>query len=449
MLKNAHLKGRIEEFIADMRDLSGKLFCSGAVKSEEATSPASTTPTEDSSKDDIESQEASGASAQACAVGYEDGGASDSGADADDDDVCLTEVEKNSSAESETRPRKKYLRGRRAIVAAVLAVSCLIVFLLVSPGSILQRMGYLITGEYKTSAGVYQGEMDNWHFSGQGTFIFNSGEVYKGAWKAGVMDGAGAFQYPSVGTYKGDYKNGHRDGTGTFTWDNGDSYTGEWDSDEMDGKGTYRFASGLSIKGEFAGNKYESGVINLEDESRAIEIEYKDGSPSKISVRDEAKRREYSFVGDFGEKFITDGSLTITDDEGEYRFTVDNSEINKLEASFVDGTSYTGGYSDKGLDGSGTLTDASGNKYVGSFAGGVKSGKGTMTWSDGASYDGEWSDDTMNGRGEYRYAPGSAGSRLVGTFENGNPNGECTWYQNDAKSYKTVWENGKCVKVIE
>lgn len=72
-----------------------------------------------------------------------------------------------------------------------------------------------------------------------------------------------------------------------------------------------------------------------------------------------------------------------------------------------------------------------------------------MTWSDGASYDGEWSDDVMNGRGEYCYAPGSAGSRLVGTFENGMPNGECTWYQNDAKSYKTIWENGKCVKVIE
>ena len=33
-----------------MRDLSGKLFCSGAVKSEEATSPTSTTPTEDSSR---------------------------------------------------------------------------------------------------------------------------------------------------------------------------------------------------------------------------------------------------------------------------------------------------------------------------------------------------------------------------------------------------------------
>ena len=372
----------------------------------------------------------------------------DDGAQMSSNDAEIDEESEDSSALGEANDSNKpSRRGRRlALIACIVLFFC---FAVNYSGPLIQQINYWLNGTYETSAGVYSGDMADGHFEGKGTFTFNTGEVYKGAWRKGVMEGTGSLQYPSIGKYKGSYSDGKRSGQGTFTWRNGDSYTGAWDSDEMSGEGTYTFADGLELVGVFSHNRYYSGSVSIEDGNRSCVITYENGAPAKIDIQDKLTGDKYSFKGSFSNSFLREGSLEITNSSGSYRIAVSNSTMTNMNAQLTDGSSYSGEYSDSGLSGEGVLIDASGNKYEGSFSSGVKSGNGLMNWANGASYSGKWSNDTMDGQGEYHYAPGSSGSKLVGNFSNGKPDGECTWYQSDGTSYKTVWENGTCVKVIE
>lgn len=63
--------------------------------------------------------------------------------------------------------------------------------------------------------------------------------------------------YPNIGKYEGDFSEGKRNGQGTFTWDDGVSYVGAWNNDLMHGQGQYNMSSTIYLKGSF-----DNGTLN-------------------------------------------------------------------------------------------------------------------------------------------------------------------------------------------
>lgn len=58
-----------------------------------------------------------------------------------------------------------------------------------------------------TKYGVYDGEVLNGKFHGNGTYIFNNGDKYTGEWKNGMIDGKGVYQYAGGAVYTGEWLN--------------------------------------------------------------------------------------------------------------------------------------------------------------------------------------------------------------------------------------------------
>ena len=64
-----------------------------------------------------------------------------------------------------------------------------------------------------------------------------------------MMTGEGIYIYASGDRYEGEYKNGKMHGKGTYIWgpntkSAGDKYIGDWIDDMMTGEGIYIYASG-------------------------------------------------------------------------------------------------------------------------------------------------------------------------------------------------------------
>jgi len=65
----------------------------------------------------------------------------------------------------------------------------------------------------------------------------------------------------------------------------------------------------------------------------------------------------------------------------------------------IDGTEYSGGLSNEGVNGKGTYKWPNGDKYEGSFSKNKRHGKGTMYWSDGTKFIGKFKNNKREGKG--------------------------------------------------
>ncbi|HNW29270.1 MAG TPA: hypothetical protein PKN50_12400 [Spirochaetota bacterium] len=89
--------------------------------------------------------------------------------------------------------------------------------------------------------------------------------------------------------------------------------------------------------------------------------------------------------------------------------------------TWKDGRRYRGSWKNGLFDGWGALGWPSGEWYEGFFSGGKMDGTGTMRWKNGDRYTGQWKKGAMNGTGTMRYA---GGKTVKGTWNNGRPVGE-------------------------
>jgi S1-C subfamily serine protease len=124
---------------------------------------------------------------------------------------------------------------------------------------------------------------DKRHF--QGTYTWNSGEIYEGEWELGERTGYGIFTWPNGDVYEGDFiknertgygrftwgagiwygdvyegdfLNGYRHGIGSYTWSNGSDYYGDWKMGERTGYGIFTWSNGDEYYGYFL-NGYFNG----------------------------------------------------------------------------------------------------------------------------------------------------------------------------------------------
>lgn len=104
--------------------------------------------------------------------------------------------------------------------------------------------------------GKYTGNRLNGKNTGNGTYVWNNGDIYEGEFENDLMHGTGKLSIVGKGTYEGKFVKGKKSGIGTYTFVNGDVYIGEWLDDKMNGEGTYTFANGDKYSGNFSNNMF-------------------------------------------------------------------------------------------------------------------------------------------------------------------------------------------------
>ncbi|MBN8548598.1 MAG: hypothetical protein J0M12_04710 [Deltaproteobacteria bacterium] len=82
------------------------------------------------------------------------------------------------------------------------------------------------------------------------------------------QNGIGKMSFPGLGTYEGAFKNGIREGQGTFVWDSGQKYTGAWSADNITGHGLITYADGRKFEGSFKDGTRMIGVFSWNDGSK-------------------------------------------------------------------------------------------------------------------------------------------------------------------------------------
>ena len=279
-------------------------------------------------------------------------------------------------------------------------------------------------GIYKAANGtVYSGTFDNNKFSaGECTFendfgsykllylngeiasadiSFADGTTYSGKCGEDAIAGAGKMLFANSDSYEGSFSDGKRSGSGVYAWSTGDRYDGSWSDDAMNGSGTYTYADGSTLTGTFRSNAFSEGSYKTKNTFGSYEFTIKSGKPTAVSM------------------------------------------------TLSDGTTYSGGMNEGGLNGRAQIGYGNGDRYDGNVVNGQKSGQGIYKWASGASYDGGWVNDKMEGTGTYSYSQKEAGYKLTGHFAGGVPDGVCEYYVSSSEHYQTEWQNGKCVKVTE
>lgn len=134
--------------------------------------------------------------------------------------------------------------------------------------------------------------------NGKGTFIYESGDIYVGAFNQGKRNGYGEYTFKNGTIYKGNWKNNLKEDKNGEYISKSIHYTGSFRNDYIDGTGTVKFLSekrkGDSYTGNFVKNK-----------RRGNGEYYYDTSSDKVK-----------YIGEFeNDKFNGQGVLTFKNKE--------------------------------------------------------------------------------------------------------------------------------------
>ena len=214
-----------------------------------------------------------------------------------------------------------------------------------------QREGH---GKYVWPSGaVYEGEWKADKREGRGKYVFDNGDVYEGEFKADKREGHGIHRSVDGDVYEGQFKAGKRDGIASERSVNGDVYEGEFKADKREGHGKYVWPSGAVYEGEWKADKMEGFGKYVWTNSDVYEGEWKAGHR-------EGRGTE-----------LTDGGVY----EGEWK------------------TGYR--------EGCGIYWFANGDVYEGEFKADKREGRGILRSVNGDVYDGEWKGGKKEGRDKY------------------------------------------------
>jgi hypothetical protein len=142
--------------------------------------------------------------------------------------------------------------------------------------------------EFKASNGQvasYEGEFVDGNFSGNGTYIFLNGDVYKGQFSESKMQGKGKYTFKEQGdVYEGDFKNDQFDGKGKFTTKSGNIYDGDFKEGKFNGQGKLIQPDGDNYSGSFKDDLPNGkGILKDKSGKTIYEGEFLNGVPTNLS----------------------------------------------------------------------------------------------------------------------------------------------------------------------
>lgn len=316
--------------------------------------------------------------------------------------------------------------------------------------------------------GVYQGDIKQGLFHGQGTLKYNDGTYYDGLFKNGLYHGQGTLVYSDGLSYQGEFSegalsgkfitlspdenlnyqgellNGVMHGQGTLTADDY-VYAGSFNKGNFQGQGKITYDNGVVYEGEFSNNLFQGQGVFLDDDGSRYEGQFKDNryhGLGKIVYQNEAIYEGYFEAG----KYTGEGRYSLGD--AWYKGAYTDNELNG-PAHYLDseGNRYKGETSSWEANGEGELIEADGTVLKGTFVYGSLVGDGEKTSPDGVHYKGGFQYNEYDGAGTLTLADGSV---YKGEFSYGRYHGQGMLTSIDeatgeAQVLDGKWRNGKLV----
>ena len=114
--------------------------------------------------------------------------------------------------------------------------------------------GFGIQEFYKAKKAIarYEGNFKNSKYDGDGFFLFENGDRYKGNFRDDMISGKGEYSYFESGdNYKGEFKDDLMDGKGIYTTKKGNRYEGMFRKGKLFGEGKLIRKDGEVFIGNF------------------------------------------------------------------------------------------------------------------------------------------------------------------------------------------------------
>ncbi len=268
------------------------------------------------------------------------------------------------------RPKKKRQLRRRSSPAKILLTIVICAALTVA----LIFVGLIAFGFRSSAVTVTQ-------HSGQEVRISFLGFVQDGKAVSGSISTStglkgtvadGKIVYADGSEYEGALDGFVRSGQGTLTYANGDRYTGEWKNDEIHGMGKFEYHSTTDV--------YEGYVEGGKKVGYGKYI-YKALTQSPNTIYE--GNYENDLPNGQGKLTFYDGSVY----EGSF---VNGTRQGQGKHTFTNGDVYEGEILNGRAHGQGKYTFACGDVYEGQFEHGVIQGQGKYTWANGRDYTGKF-----------------------------------------------------------
>jgi hypothetical protein len=117
-------------------------------------------------------------------------------------------------------------------------------------------------GEYIGMSGFhFEGNYVDGLRSGHGRAVYFDGSVYEGEWKANLVNGHGKYIFADGDVYEGEWSGNLMHGHGRMIYADGGSYEGEYRDNVMHGRGKYTFADGTTVEGMFAYDTFHGNAV--------------------------------------------------------------------------------------------------------------------------------------------------------------------------------------------
>lgn len=206
-------------------------------------------------------------------------------------------------------------------------------------------------------------------------------------------NGTATVVFEGIGTYSGNFKDGKRSGEGSFVWDTGEYYVGKWTNDKIHGKGTLIFSDGTTYTGTFQRGKLYTGTM---------EIVQTNGSILTRKIQEGTVQRKATLVcsdgatveGQMNSKGFY-GQTTIKYSNGDMYVGALSEGLKSGEGTYTwaNGAHYVGNWQNDMMNGTGTyyFTTNKKNNYIrGKFTNNNPSSTITYVSPQGLYYDTTW-----------------------------------------------------------
>ena len=124
---------------------------------------------------------------------------------------------------------------------------------------------------------IYQGEMKESKYHGQGTLYGADGYKLEGQFVDGKLHEGKSYYANGKIEYDGQWKNCQSHGKGIEYYENGDTYEGEFSEGKPNGQGTLYFANGAKYEGQFKDNKFHGQGTFYYADGDKYEGQYQNG----------------------------------------------------------------------------------------------------------------------------------------------------------------------------
>lgn len=288
---------------------------------------------------------------------------------------------------------------------------------------------------------------------GKGIFYREDGNIEKGFWKDGKLQGEGEIFFESVGIFKGEFENGEfKRGTfqkkeilysgefknwkfhgwGTFARNGIIIYQGFWENSEYHGSGTiYLESTGKK--------KFQGSFLHGKKDGKGIEFN-SSGTISRSGTWKEDVFVDGHVCPNIKKIYYRSGALSY---EGEVKEDLLIAHGKGKKYHYNGMLCYDGDWKNGKPDGSGSLFSSDGILiYIGEFCKGKKKGQGILFHDNMVPfYEGHFANDDMNGKGIV-YSSVNNFPTQEGFFKNGRLHGKGIIYNDDGK---TIKQKGKFI----